>query len=100
LGRKHKKAWIRDMAAQRIQRLFNLAAESFEKDPELSKRYVFIARKIGMRHRVRIPKELKRRVCKECGTFLVPGANCMVRTRGCRIVTTCLECECHMRIPY
>ena len=88
------------MAFQRIQRLFDLAEESFDKDPALSKRYAFLARKISMRHRIRIPGELKRRVCKECGAFLVPGANCRVRTKEHRVVATCLECGRHMRIPY
>jgi ribonuclease P protein subunit RPR2 len=100
MGYKNRKTGIRDIATSRIKRLFELADEFFELDPNLSKRYVLLARKIGMRHRVRIPAELKRRVCKGCGAFLVPGANCRVRIRDYRIVTTCLECGRQIRRPF
>jgi len=76
MWRKDRKLWIRDIAAERIVRLFDLAEESFDNDSGLSKRYVFLARKIGMRHRVGLPPHRKRKVCKRCGTYLVPGASC------------------------
>ncbi len=100
MRRKDKKVWIKDMAAQRMVRLFDLADESFDEDPGLSKRYVFLARRIGMRHRVRMPSHLKRRICNSCGAYLVPGASCRVRVRSSRVVTTCMECGHHKRIPY
>jgi len=100
MRRKDKKVWIKDMAAQRMVRLFDLADESFDEDPGLSKRYVFLARRIGMRHRVRMPSYLKRRICKGCGAYLVPGVSCRVRMRSGRVVTTCMECGHHKRIPY
>ncbi|MDF1532798.1 MAG: ribonuclease P [ANME-2 cluster archaeon] len=100
MRRKDKKVWIRDMAAQRMVRLFDLADESFGDDPDLSRRYVFLARRIGMRHRVRMPFHLKRRICKGCGAYLVPGASCRVRVKDARVVTTCLECGYHRRIPF
>ncbi|HIH86792.1 MAG TPA: ribonuclease P, partial [Methanosarcinales archaeon] len=76
MRRNDKKVWIRDMAAQRMVRLFDLAEVSFDDDPGLSKRYVSLARRIGMRHRVRLPPHLKRKVCKRCGAYLVPGTSC------------------------
>ncbi len=81
-------------------RLFDLADESFDEDPGLSKRYVFLARRIGMRHRVRMPSHLKRRICKCCGAYLIHGASCRVRVRSGRVVTTCMECGHSKRIPY
>lgn len=89
-----------DMAEQRIRRLFNLAAEVFPTRPDLSNRYVDIARRISMRHRVSIPSEFKRSVCKECHAFLVPGANSRVRVDGNNVVITCLKCGCIKRYPY
>ncbi|MCL7416122.1 MAG: ribonuclease P [ANME-2 cluster archaeon] len=100
MRRKDKKVWIRDMAAQRMVRLFDLAEESFEKNPDLSERYVLLARRIGMRHRVRMPSHMNRRICKGCGAYLVPGASCRVRVRSGRVVTTCIKCGHHKRIPY
>ena len=97
---KKRKVWIRDMAAQRIRQLFEMADEIFKQDPMMSKRYVYLARRMGMRHRVRIPAELKRRVCKECGAYLVPGANCRVRIKNNMIITMCMDCGRLMRKPY
>lgn len=89
-----------DMAEQRIKRLFELAERAYPQRRDLANRYVDIARRISMRHRVGIPRELKRRVCKGCGSFLVPGENCRIRLDGNNIVITCLECGAVKRYPY
>jgi ribonuclease P protein subunit RPR2 len=89
-----------DMAEQRITRLFNLAGRAFPRRPDLADRYVDIARRISMRHRVGIPRELKKRVCKECGSFLVPGENCRVRLDGKNVLITCIKCGTVKRYPY
>ncbi|MHC1567063.1 MAG: ribonuclease P protein component 4 [Candidatus Syntropharchaeia archaeon] len=91
-----KKDLVKKIALQRIERLFELAEES----EEYCDRYVELARKIGMRYRVRIPKHLKMRICKHCYSFLVPGRNARVRLRGDYIATTCLKCNKVMRRPY
>ncbi len=89
-----------DMAEQRIRRLFELAEKAYPERPDLAKRYAAIARRISMRHRVSIPRELKKRVCKKCGAFLVPGGNCRVRLDGRNAIITCLECGALKRYPY
>lgn len=98
--RKRQKDWAKDMAQQRIARLFELAQQEFSKHPERSNRYVELARRIGMRYRVRIPVELKRKVCKHCNAYLVQGANARTRLQDARITTTCLNCGKQMRFPY
>lgn len=98
--RKKQRSLIKDLAIQRVERLFKLADEEFGSHPERSDRYVFIARKIGMRYRVRLPGELKRRVCKRCYCYLVPGSNSRVRLRDNYVVITCLKCGNQMRYPY
>ncbi len=89
-----------DMAEQRIQRLFELAEKAYLERPDLADRYVDIARRISMRHRVGIPREMKRRICKECGSFLAPGDNCRVRLDGNNILITCTRCGAVKRYPY
>ena len=89
-----------DMAEQRILRLFELADKAYPQRPDLSNRYVDIARRISMRHRVGIPHELKKRICKECGSFLMPGENSRVRLDGRNIIITCLHCGAIKRYPY
>ncbi|MFB6217460.1 MAG: ribonuclease P protein component 4 [Candidatus Aenigmatarchaeota archaeon] len=68
------------LAEERIERLFELAEKRFrEGEYELSDRYINLAQKIGMKTNTSLPSEFRRRVCQECGAFLVPGENCEVR---------------------
>ncbi len=98
--RKKQKDWAKDMAYERILRLFELAESEFKKHPERSNRYVGLARRIGMRYRVRMPPDLKRRICRHCHSYLVQGATARTRLRGSHIATTCLACGKQMRRPY
>jgi ribonuclease P protein subunit RPR2 len=95
-----KKPFNVDMAGQRIKRLFELAEKAYPERPDLANRYVEIARRISMRHRVSIPRGLKKRICKKCGAFLVPGENSRVRLDGKNVIITCLECDAIKRYPY
>lgn len=92
----------RRIALERISILFKTAIETFDGKPELAQRYVDLARKIGMRYKVRIPREFRRMVCKHCKGFILPGKNCTIRIRQERethLVLTCLRCGGHMRVP-
>lgn len=59
MAESRKKPFNVDMAEQRITRLFSLAEKAFPKRPDLANRYVDIARRISMRHRVSIPANTK-----------------------------------------
>ncbi|MBT7368305.1 ribonuclease P [Candidatus Woesearchaeota archaeon] len=96
---KKKPAMWREIAKDRINGLFVLADEIYKESPKLSNRYVEIARNIGMKFKVRISKELKRRYCKHCNTYLVPGSNCRVRNTNSKIVYSCFSCKKFMRFP-
>lgn len=88
------------IARERIAELFRQAESSFGTDPRLSDRYVEIARKISMKLKSRIPSELKKKLCKHCHRFLMPGRNCRVRTHEGKVVYYCLSCRKFMRFPY
>lgn len=93
---------IREIALKRIERLFELAIQMLDKRPDLSQRYIEIARKISMRARVRIPKEKRLLICRHCKRFIFPGVSARVRLQPRRephIVITCLYCGKHMRRP-
>jgi len=90
------------IALQRIHKLFNLAKETIREDPELAQRYVQIARRIAMKAQLRLPRKYRHLVCRKCKSFILPGVNCRVRIQRRRdphIVTTCLNCGGHTRIP-
>lgn len=88
------------VARERIRRLFNLAEEIHSENPELADRYVMKARRISMRARVRIPRELRRKKCSDCHSYLVPGDNARFRLRDGYLTLTCLECGNQSRYPY
>ncbi len=87
------------IARERISLLFELAGREFSSAPELSNRYVALARKIAMRQRVRIDRRLRRQFCRHCSSFLVPGKTSRVRVHDGRVVVTCLACKTRRRYP-
>lgn len=97
-----KPEWQKDIVKERIRILFDKAGESFKAHPENSNRYVEMALKLSMRYNIRLGPELKRRFCKSCKAYLVPGANARVRTNPSQkaVIVTCSECGSVARYPY
>ena len=91
---------FRQIASERIEELFKQARLMFKEDSKLSDRYVKLARRIAMKHKVRISYEFKRRICKNCHRYLVPGVNCRVRTTRGHVTYYCLNCKHFMRFRY
>ncbi|MBW2982425.1 ribonuclease P [Candidatus Woesearchaeota archaeon] len=90
----------RELVLERIEILFKEAKTAFKKDPKRADRYVKLARELAMKYKVRIPRELKRRFCKHCNSYLVPSKNVRIRTRNKKVVYYCLNCKNYMRFPY
>lgn len=89
----------KEIALQRIKILFQQAELTFSKNKALANRYISLARTIAMKVHAKIPRELKRKVCKHCYKYLKPGVNARIRTRGGKVIISCLECKRFMRIP-
>jgi ribonuclease P protein subunit RPR2 len=73
--RSQKPEWQLKIAQERIEILFKMAKEEFENHPERAKRYVELARKIGLRYNIRLSEEVKRSFCKRCNALLYLGKN-------------------------
>ena len=89
------RAALRRIAAERMRVLLYEAASNALADPPLAARQAAAARRMAMRHRVRIPYELRACFCKRCKSFAPPGSGSRVRigrsaVRALRI--TCLTC--------
>jgi ribonuclease P protein subunit RPR2 len=82
--------------------LLRQAEDILPRNAELSKRYVGLARKISKRTKVRIQREKKHYLCKNCGQPLVLGKNTQIRLRptNSRIIISCLACGAIRRYPY
>ena len=90
---------VQQIAKNRINFLFQHAKEVFKEDSNLSDKYVKIARRIAMKHKIRMPSSLKKRFCKNCHKYLVPSNNCRVRIHKHRLIYYCLSCKHYMRHP-
>lgn len=81
------------IARERIRVLFEQARMAYPSHPERSNRYVELARKIAMRQRIRIDRDLRRLYCHHCSAYLVPGRNMRVRVHRGNVVVTCRACK-------
>ena len=70
MRRKNNAAQAKDIARQRMEILFELASQELPFHPERSDRYVQIARMIGTRIRIRMSSQMKKMLCKHCGSYL------------------------------
>jgi len=91
------KGKLKKEAMQVIINLFNLAKIAFKDDPKLANKYVKLARKNAMKVNLRLPKNLKRKFCKHCYSYLVPGKNSRVRIHKSRVIYYCFNCKKYMR---
>ena len=90
-----------DIAKERIDILFAQAEkEALNGRPDRSNRYVHLARKIGMRYNVRLPREYRMKYCRKCDAFLLPGVNAKYRMNNGKISVTCNNCGHVYRHPY
>ncbi|MEM3399433.1 MAG: ribonuclease P protein component 4 [Candidatus Micrarchaeia archaeon] len=97
----NRRTIVKAIAKERIAILCSLAKENAKTNPKRSKRYVELARKIERRYNVRIPKTIKRRLCKKCNAFLIPGYNASVRLLPRRgVVEYVCECGAKRRFGY
>ncbi|UCF07520.1 MAG: ribonuclease P [Thermoplasmata archaeon] len=89
------------IAGERIDMLFSMAErEALAHRYQRSDRDVELARKIGMRYNVRIPGHFRRRFCKHCHAYLLPGRNCRTRLSGKTVTVHCEKCGRFMRMHY
>ena len=87
------------IAKERIEILFDEAEKTAKEDPELARRYMKLAKKIGMRYNVRLGR-LRRRFCRNCYSFFLPGINCRQRTKKGKITIKCFACNKTIRYPF
>jgi ribonuclease P protein subunit RPR2 len=96
-GRLKRKS--RKEVLHKVMELFDKAALAFDDDKKAAKEYVRKARRIAMKHKIRLGK-LKRRFCRHCYSYLKPGVNSRIRTREGSMIIYCKECRNYTRIRY
>ncbi|MFW5990693.1 MAG: ribonuclease P protein component 4 [Nanoarchaeota archaeon] len=97
---KSEKKRIKRIATQRMENLVKLSGRMYPKDHELSRKYIRLARKIGMKANIRFSRHNRRKFCRYCDTPFIPGVNCRVRLTGKTITYYCKNCKKFRRIRY
>ncbi len=82
-------------ASQRIDAILEEALKTASTNMELAQKQARLARRIAMKHTIKLPYQRKQLFCHKCKRFIVPGINARIRLtrspiRALRI--TCLEC--------
>ena len=96
-----KKGMRQRIARERIDILLEQArAQAIAGDLDLASRYAQLARRIGMRYKVKMPRGFNLTFCRKCHTYLVPGRNSRTRIHQGRLVRQCLKCGAQYRIPF
>jgi ribonuclease P protein subunit RPR2 len=100
--KKRKSLYRLKIAKERAEILLGLAREELEKNPERSRSYVELARKIGKRYNIRFKKEQKRSFCKKCNQILIPSRTSEFEMDSEKklIIIKCLNCGNIYRYPY
>ncbi len=101
MRRSDKKRISKKIANERIHILFSLAEECAKRgELDLASRYVELILKISRKYNIRIPKEIKYRICKKCHCLIVPGKNATVRLKNGKVVIKCTGYKNYKRYPY
>ncbi|MGM0685779.1 MAG: ribonuclease P protein component 4 [Promethearchaeati archaeon] len=102
MGRRISRGQLRRLAKARIQILWKQAKEIATESPRVAREYIRTIKRIAQKARISLPKEITRRICKECNSVLIPGRNVRFRMRSNRsthLTVTCLHCGCIRRVP-
>ena len=84
---------VRKIALERMQILIDNAISNARVNPELSQRQALLARKISMRHKIRMPYELRMVFCKKCKSFIAPGINARIRLGRTSVKSIRITCN-------
>jgi len=89
-----------NIARERISMLLDMAQQrATSGEMQLADRYAQLARKIGMRYNLPMPKGFNLRFCRKCLKYLVPARNARFRTSSGKLSRQCLECGEIYRMP-
>jgi ribonuclease P protein subunit RPR2 len=84
---KNKAKFTRD-----VEKLLEMAYEVYKDDPKLADRYAYIAYRIILSKKLRLPKNKKVLICRNCTKILIPGKTASLRIYKNFITYKCLNC--------
>ena len=96
------KALAREIATQRITILFHQATLAAAKEPELSRSYVRLLRRISAHYKVKLGSRIRNSICSRCNTMLVPGLTATVTLASSKSFAAyrCMNCGAERHLFY
>src|SRR5207245_9936253 len=90
MAKRRHRGMERRIALERMTTLFHLAeGEALQRHAGRARRYVELARRIGMRYNVRVPAPFTRSFRKTCLAVLLPSVSARVRLWRGRVGVPC-----------
>ncbi len=83
----------RKILLERMEILIDKAISNAKSNPKLAQRQALLARKLSMRHKVRMPYILRMVFCKKCKSFIAPGINSKIRVGRTSIKSIRITCK-------
>jgi len=87
------KPTVRKIVLERMEILIDNAISNAKINPKLAERQASLARKLSMRHKVRMPYVLRMLFCKKCKSFIAPGINSKIRLGRTSIKSIRITCK-------
>ncbi len=84
---------LKQIVLERMEILIDNAISNAKTNPILSQRQASLARKLSMRHKVRMPYVLRMVYCKKCKRFIAPGINSKIRVGRTSIKSIRITCN-------
>jgi len=84
---------VKKIALERMEILIDNAISNAKTNPKLAQRQALLAKKISMRHKVKMPYELRMVFCKKCKSFIAPGINSKIRVGRSTIKSIRITCN-------
>jgi ribonuclease P protein subunit RPR2 len=84
---------LKQIVLERMEILIDNAISNAKTNPILSQRQASLARKLSMRHKVRMPYALRMVYCKKCKSFIAPGINSKIRVGRTSIKSIRITCN-------
>jgi len=93
-----KKLQAKKEAKELIPELLKKAKQAYKKgNKQLSKAYTKKIRYLSMKHKLKLPKVIKKQLCKHCHNILIPSINCRIRTKDHKLIYYCLDCKKYIK---
>lgn len=91
--------FVEQTAFERCQKLLGFARAEYSHNPGRARRYVQLARKIAMRHRLPLGSK---EFCRKCGVVFIHGKTLKVRTspKTKMVFYACLKCGAVRKFGY